>query len=79
MSDFIPIMDSGKLAARIREIQDALDKLASKTLSQVTISGTTYTQASANQLVNFRHATEREYHRAVAREGGRRTRIVLKG
>ena len=78
MSEFIATLRSQPLAQRLADIDKALDNLASKTLSQVTIGGTTYTQASAKGLRDLRDYTERQYRRALAREGGgTRVRIQM--
>ena len=78
MTAFLPILDEAKLAARIREIDKALDVLGRQTVSQITIGSTTYTRSSIKQLRELRDYTERQYHRARAAKG-KRTRVIMQG
>ena len=70
MPEFIATLRSQPLAQRLAEIDKTLDKLATKQVSQATIAGQTYTQASIKGLRDFRDYTEQQYRRALAREGG---------
>ena len=78
MSEFIPTLRSQPLATRLAQIDEALDILAQQTQSYVVIGGITYTNARIKDLQELRHATERQYRRALTHEGKPARRIEIR-